>query len=278
MLKRKLLIIFLLFNSLLLFSKEYGLVLSGGGGKGAYQVGVWKALNEYGIASKITAISGASVGGLNAALFASESIDKIENLWIEDAPEYMVNDYETISQNGLGTMIDGVNICNITNLLYPEIYVDALRDSDWEICYFKLNNYRDTDIKQLLLATSAVPLLCDKIFFENDFYSDGGGLLFHLFGNNLPWEPIEEMASNPKFDIDTIFLVYLKDKYLDNLDFIPGFKIIPIIPSEWLGGLILGTLNFNRNNIRYLIELGYKDTVKVLQENNYFPVSDFWFQ
>ncbi len=276
--KRKLLLALCLFNSFLLFSKEYGLVLAGGGGKGAYQVGVWKALTEYGIAPKITAISGASVGGLNAALFASESIDTIEELWIQDVPEYMVNDYEIISQSGLGTMIDEVCISNITNLLYPEIYVDALRDSDWEICYFKLNDYQDEDIKQLLLATSAVPLLCDKIFFENDYYSDGGGLLFHLFGNNIPWEPIEEMADNPKFDIDTIFLVYLENKYLDNLDFIPGFKIIPIIPSEWLGGLVLGTLNFNRNNIEYLIELGYKDTVKVLQSNNYYPVSDFWLE
>lgn len=276
--KRKLLFFFLLCNSFLLFSKEYGLVLAGGGGKGAYQVGVWKALTEYGIAPKITAISGASVGGLNAALFASESIEKIEELWINDVPEYMVNDYESISQSGLGTMIDGVNVSNITDIIYPEIYVDALRDSDWEICYFKLNNYVDTDIKKLLLATSAVPLLCDKIFFEDDYYSDGGGLLFNLFGNNLPWEPIEEMANNPKFDIDTIFLVYLKDKYLDNFDFIPGFKIIPIIPSEWLGGLILGTLNFNRNNIKYLIELGYKDTVKILQENKYYPVSDFWVE
>lgn len=48
-------------------SKEYGLVLEGGGAKGAYQIGVWKALMEYGI--KIKAIAGVSVGALNGALF-----------------------------------------------------------------------------------------------------------------------------------------------------------------------------------------------------------------
>ena len=278
MIKRRILTFLLFFTSFLLFSKEYGLVLAGGGGKGAYQVGVWKALTEYGIAQKVTAISGASVGGLNAALFVSESLDTIEELWSEQVPNYLTNNNALISQSGLATMIDEINIYKITNLIYPQIYVDALRDSDWEICYFELNQYQTTDIKQLLLATSAVPLLCDKIFFENDFYSDGGGFIFNLYGNNLPWEPIENLAADPKFDIDTIFLVYLKDKYLENTDFIPGFKVIPIIPSEWLGGLFLGTLNFNKSIIMHLIELGYNDTVKVLQENNYYPISKFWFE
>jgi NTE family protein len=42
-----------------------GLVLGGGGGKGAYEIGVWNTLrNVYGI--KIAAVSGTSVGALNA--------------------------------------------------------------------------------------------------------------------------------------------------------------------------------------------------------------------
>ena len=30
-------------------SKEYGLVLDGGGARGAYQIGAWKALREAGV-------------------------------------------------------------------------------------------------------------------------------------------------------------------------------------------------------------------------------------
>ena len=41
---------------------SWGLVLSGGGGKGAYQVGVWRALCELGWDTRIKAISGVSVG------------------------------------------------------------------------------------------------------------------------------------------------------------------------------------------------------------------------
>ena len=37
---------------------DFGLVLSGGGAKGAYQAGVWKALVEMGIDERVTAISG----------------------------------------------------------------------------------------------------------------------------------------------------------------------------------------------------------------------------
>lgn len=46
-----------------------GLVLSGGGAKGAYHVGVLKALDELDI--KVDAISGASIGALNGAILAS---------------------------------------------------------------------------------------------------------------------------------------------------------------------------------------------------------------
>ena len=47
-------------------TKEYGLVLEGGGAKGAYQIGAWKALKEAGV--KIKGVSGTSVGALNGAL------------------------------------------------------------------------------------------------------------------------------------------------------------------------------------------------------------------
>jgi NTE family protein len=50
---------------------KIGLVFSGGGGKGAYEIGVWKAFKEYGIDKYVCAVSGTSVGALNAALFAT---------------------------------------------------------------------------------------------------------------------------------------------------------------------------------------------------------------
>lgn len=48
-----------------------GLVLAGGGGKGAYEIGVWKAFCETGVDKRIKVYSGTSVGAINATLFAA---------------------------------------------------------------------------------------------------------------------------------------------------------------------------------------------------------------
>lgn len=61
-----------------------GLVLSGGGAKGAYHVGVMRALNEMQI--PVDMISGASIGALNGAVLASApnintGIQRLQKLW-----------------------------------------------------------------------------------------------------------------------------------------------------------------------------------------------------
>ncbi len=59
--------------------KEFGLVLAGGGTKGAYEVGVWKALKELNI--NITAIAGTSIGALNAALILQDDFENFFHMW-----------------------------------------------------------------------------------------------------------------------------------------------------------------------------------------------------
>ena len=59
-------------------TKEYGLVLEGGGAKGAYQIGAWKALREAGV--KLKGIAGTSVGALNGALICMGDLEKAERL------------------------------------------------------------------------------------------------------------------------------------------------------------------------------------------------------
>ena len=62
-------------------SKEYGLVLDGGGARGAYQIGAWKALHEAGV--RIRGIAGTSVGALNGALICMGDVDEAEHIWKE---------------------------------------------------------------------------------------------------------------------------------------------------------------------------------------------------
>lgn len=65
---------------------KLGLVLSGGGAKGAYQVGMLKYLSEIGI--QPDEVSGTSIGALNAAVISAqkditESASCLEKIWLE---------------------------------------------------------------------------------------------------------------------------------------------------------------------------------------------------
>ena len=60
-------------------SEAKALVLAGGGAKGSYQVGVYRALREVGWLPEI--ITGTSVGSLNGALFVMDHLDEAEQLW-----------------------------------------------------------------------------------------------------------------------------------------------------------------------------------------------------
>ena len=86
--------------------KEYALVLEGGGTRGAYQVGVWKALKELGI--KIKAISGTSIGSLNGALI------------LQDDLEGMIKLYENIEIKNIMEVSEKIdsrkNLFNISNV------------------------------------------------------------------------------------------------------------------------------------------------------------------
>ncbi len=58
---------------------HYGLVLAGGGAKGAYQMGAWKALREMNIT--FDAIAGVSIGSINGALIAQGDYEKATEMW-----------------------------------------------------------------------------------------------------------------------------------------------------------------------------------------------------
>ena len=56
-----------------------GLVLAGGGARGSYQVGVWRALDELGWTAG--AVTGTSVGCLNGVLFVLGKVREAVDLW-----------------------------------------------------------------------------------------------------------------------------------------------------------------------------------------------------
>ncbi len=267
-------------------SPKYGLVLSGGGGKGAYEVGVWKAFLEYGIAQKVRAVSGTSVGGLNSALFAIRSYDEIERTWINTVPDKLTQNDALISQNGLNDILSSIPLVKLKELSFPQVYVTTVRNRfilaklikskpGQYATRFNLNSEESVlQIKKKLLATSAFPVLCPSVKLADGFeYSDGGNEA--VGGDNTPIDPIIDNHS----DIDKIFIVYLAhepSRKVKEIDY-DTKTLIQIVPSIELGGILDGTANFTSSRIKLLIKYGYEDAVAMLEKNGYFPVSSSWF-
>ena len=57
------------------------LVLSGGGARGAYELGAWEALEEMGV--RFDGVYGTSIGALNAGLYAQGDLPLAKKLWSE---------------------------------------------------------------------------------------------------------------------------------------------------------------------------------------------------
>jgi NTE family protein len=60
-------------------SKGYGLCLSGGGARGAFQIGCWRAFHELGL--DFEAVAGSSVGALNGAFICQGDHARAEYFW-----------------------------------------------------------------------------------------------------------------------------------------------------------------------------------------------------
>ncbi len=62
-------------------TQKIGLILEGGGAKGAYQAGALEALNELGI--NFDGVAGTSVGALNGSLFVQGGFELVDEVWNE---------------------------------------------------------------------------------------------------------------------------------------------------------------------------------------------------
>ncbi len=185
-------------------SKEYGLVFDGGGARGAYQIGAWKALREAGV--KLNAVAGTSVGALNGALVCMGDMEKAEDIWskmtfssvmdVDDEwMERLFRKETTIREflnEGWSRLKDGgIDITPLKELIHAVIDEEKIRNSSIEFC---LLTFSVSDFKELDLSVEDIPeglleefLLASAylIGFKNERlhgkkYIDGGVI------NNVP--------------------------------------------------------------------------------------------
>ena len=245
-----------------------GIVFEGGGGKGAYQVGAWKAIRELGIERFVTCVSGTSVGALNAALFYMGSLSCAEELWRSITDDDILHEKEVdifengdciFSQKKLGELIETAIRGTSKSVSCKKCYVTCRYRDRNEYRYFKWSDFWDIQLKKsVLLASAAIPIVFESINIDGEWYVDGGAN-----GDNIPVRPLE------REHLDCIIVVHLSEKPATITSF-QGL-IIEIFPTKNLGGFVEGTMDFSPQSISKRIKMGYEDTKKVL-----LPFADDW--
>ena len=244
--------------------KGIGLVLSGGGGKGAYQVGVLKALAENGLLDDVTAISGASIGAVNAMLYAMEDIELMYKAWEEIEMETIFDvNLEMLSQNRyyfsrdemlsmISKYIDFEKIKSGKYTIYNSIAKIVPGQEAMEVEYRRLQDYDEETIKKILLASTALPIIYEAVEIDGNYYRDGG------ICDNTPIQPLYDAGIRQFIVIGLSHGTYDFSKW-------PDADFILINPSQDIGSSILGTINFTDYAIEYREMLGYKDGLRSIR-------------
>lgn len=273
--------------------KKLGLCLSGGGGKGAYQIGVWQALREFGLDHNIGAISGTSVGGLNGVMVAQNKFDQAKSMWlniesrnmlsIQDVPDlasrlamltssgaispllaHFIQTKGLFKQDGLKSMIDeGVDTQLLASSALP-LTVALHNTAANRVDYRQVDDPHTA--ADMLLGTAALPLIFDDVRINGNTYTDGG------FYWGLPQKRLDNTPIVPLIEsgCDTIVVAYLSPDDLSiNPRHYPGVRILPIVPANDLGGL-MATLDFSNEGAARRMEQGYHDAAQIFRHLDLF--------
>lgn len=254
--------------------KEYGIVLEGGGAKGAYQVGAWQALKEAGI--KIKGIAGTSVGALNGAMMCMDDLERAERVWshltysqvmdVEDQKMERLLEGDTPFWEALSDVAKkmgegGLDITPLKNLILEVVDEEKIRNSPVELYIktFSVDELKELDIdlrrvepgymKDLLLASAYIYPLFKNEKLHGRKYIDGGAI------NNVP---LDSLVDRGYQDIIMIRIFGIgREKRVK----IPeGTQIFTIEPRVNLGNII----DFNPEKSRRNMKIGYYDAQRMI--------------
>ena len=279
----------------------YGLVLGGGGGRGSYEIGVWKALEEYRDVLDIKAVSGSSVGALNAALYACGDLDKATRMWYDITNDRILSNkdidednrnkwFESIKDKlmtidnpviqsaieciGLDAVAKGMKIKDgffsregLMDILENSPVLDGVSKSGMS-CYATCLNVEGKPTPERFQLSGMEPKEIERILLA----SSAIPVIF-------PMETIDKtkyydggfflggdnVPVQPLYDegYRKFVVVHLDERRTDRYDDADMIHIFPSIP---LGGAIDGMLDFSPEGVGKRIAQGYDDAKAVLVE------------
>lgn len=245
------------------------LVLSGGGAKGGYEIGCWKAFRRLGIDFDI--VTGTSVGALIGALVVQKDFYKAYKLWrnmnynkvidIEIKSKYSTKKgrQEIISMYAKGAFKGGLEMSGLQTVVddgYDEykfynsnIKYGLITTSfpTFEEKKVTKDNVSKKNMKDYIMASAACFPAFKMRKINNKYYIDGG------YTNNLPINLAVELGADEVIAIN-LGAVGITKK-IDNIN----VPITIIKPKIDLGSF----LAFEKEYTRIAIDLGYNDVMKL---------------
>ncbi len=250
-----------------------GLVLQGGGARGAYQVGAWKALRELGIDFHV--ITGTSIGSLNGAIMAQDEFDKCYDIWYNLNPNTLIEGDAQTYLEVINANIDlkdtrryfdyfknivlkgGLDIDPLIELINEVVDEDKIRKSpikvglvtvsitDMEAYQLFVDEMEEGMLKDYLIASSFLPFF-KSVELHGKRFIDGG-----IYDNF----PLKLMLSE---NVDEIITIELSSYNIKPSLHKTDVPIKRIIPSGDLGN----RFSFSSDVSRKGLKMGYLDTMK----------------
>lgn len=248
--------------------KSYGLALAGGGTKGAYQMGVWRAIRELQI--PISAIVGTSIGALNGAMFAQGDYEAVNAVWNSMSIERIFKTKAALAdekrltgpKNILPLLTEmlsnnGLDVTPLRELMQEIIDEETLRsaETDFGLVTFSVSDLKPIEIFKkdipqgqivdYILASACLPGFKSAVI-DSKNYADGG------ITNNMPVSMLVERGIKDVIAVDVGGIGFVK-----NFDS-EAVNVIHISPKISLGSM----LEFDPDVTHRNIQLGYYDTLK----------------
>lgn len=241
-------------NSNKIFVQTISIIISGGSSKGAYQIGFFKALEKYGISTKIQAISATSIGVINAYAFLCGKLELAEKLWQSINADGIWDFRKKIKEYNLLQNCFN-NLINEKDCITQNFYITLSEMSTMTPQYFNLKGEITKNKISLLKASIAIPMLtAQPLKYNEKYYFDGG------VTNNIPFEPI----TNKKQDI--IIIVHFTPGYRIKQEFFDTDVEIIYIDMTQIRGFLKGHFNFQQDHINQMIQDGQRFTEQRLNE------------
>lgn len=240
------------------------IVLSGGGAKGSYQMGFWKAIRKLNI--KYDIVTGTSIGAINGALMVQNSYKEAMKLWKKISYNGILKDEidvdEITKEYVKYALKGGMEPTNLHEMMRNIIDEEKIRNSSlrFGLVTVKFPSLKKVEIKKedikegqlcdYLMASSACFPFFEMKDIDGQNYMDGG------FYDNLPVNFAVELGATEIIAVDLQAIGFkrsLKSK---------GIEIKYISPKSDTGSILCFESGRAIRNIRY----GYNDTMKAFNE------------